>query len=163
MSAGFSVDTGRLRGGTGLPSVVPVVRRADLKEFSWPVRVYYEDTDAGGVVYHANYLAFMERARTEWLRSLGFGQRELAEGLGVLFAVRSMELDFLKPARFDDELSVTATIHHLARASIDFRQEIHSASGETLCRGRIRVACIDAERFRPCAIPQPIRNAAEAT
>ncbi|MFP4132037.1 tol-pal system-associated acyl-CoA thioesterase [Thiohalospira sp.] len=134
-----------------------------MKEFSWPVRVYYEDTDAGGVVYHANYLAFMERARTEWLRALGFGQRELAEGLGVLFAVRSMELDFLKPARFDDELTVTATIDHLARARIDFGQEIRSAAGEALCRGRVRVACIDGERFRPCAIPQAIRNAAEAT
>lgn len=134
-----------------------------MTEFSWPVRVYYEDTDAGGVVYHANYLAFMERARTEWLRSLGFGQRDLAEELGVLFAVRSMELDFLKPARFDDELTVTAAIDQLARARIDFLQEIRSGSGEVLCRGRVRVACIDGERFRPCAIPGAIRNAAEAT
>ncbi|SFD23164.1 acyl-CoA thioester hydrolase [Thiohalospira halophila DSM 15071] len=134
-----------------------------MTEFSWPVRVYYEDTDAGGVVYHANYLAFMERARTEWLRSLGFGQRELAAEVGVLFAVRSMELDFLKPARFDDELTVTATIDNLARARIDFLQEIRSAAGEVLCRGRVRVACIDGERFRPCAIPEVIRNAAEAT
>lgn len=134
-----------------------------MKEFSWPVRVYYEDTDAGGVVYHANYLAFMERARTEWLRALGFGQRELAEELGVLFAVRSMELDFRKPARFDDELTVTAAIENLARARIDFAQEIRAESGEVLCSGRVRVACIDGDRFRPCAIPPAIRNAAEAT
>ena len=134
-----------------------------MKEFSWPVRVYYEDTDAGGVVYHANYLAFMERARTEWLRALGFGQRALAEDLGVLFAVRSMELDFLKPARFDDELTVTASIETLARARIDFLQEVRSESAEALCRGRVRVACIDGESFRPCAIPPAIRSAAEAT
>ncbi len=108
--------------------------------FSIPIRVYYEDTDAGGVVYYANYFKFMERARTEWLRSLGFEQAELARDPGVLFAVRSAKLEFLKPARFDDLLEATVEIRERGRASLTFHQHIRrgteSATGTNHMTGR---------------------------
>jgi acyl-CoA thioester hydrolase len=123
--------------------------------FSLPIRVYYEDTDAGGVVYYANYLKFMERARTEWLRALGFGQDELARDPGVLFAVRSARLEFLKPARFDDLLEATAEVRERGRASLTFAQAIRRR-GETVCEGEVRVACLEAKSFAPCPIPAAI-------
>jgi acyl-CoA thioester hydrolase len=127
------------------------------KEFIWPLRVYYEDTDSGGVVYYANYLKFMERARTEWLRHLGFEQDRLAEQEGVIFAVRRAEVDFLAPARFNDALEVRVGIVERKRASITFRQDIiNTSSGTTLCSGRIQIASIDAARFRPRAIPESL-------
>ena len=92
-------------------------------EFSLPVRVYYEDTDAGGVVYHANYLRFMERARTEWLRALGFEQDRLAQELGIVFVLASLDIQSRKPARFNDALSVTSSISTVGRVSILFKQE----------------------------------------
>lgn len=125
-----------------------------MQEFLWPVRVYYEDTDAGGVVYHSNYLKFMERARTEWLRHLGFEQNALLREAGVLFAVRRVELDFRGPARFDDGLRVVSRVVEIRRASLLFQQEIFRENDERLlCDGRVLVAAIDAERFRPCALP----------
>lgn len=123
-------------------------------EFIWPVRVYYEDTDAGGVVYYANYLKFMERARTEWLRQLGFEQDELRDKEGILFIVRRLSVDYLRPARFNDELLVSATIKQQGRASLTFQQEIRSADGsQLLCRGEVQVAALDVARFRPTSLP----------
>ena len=126
--------------------------RAGTGQFGLPVRVYYEDTDAGGVVFYANYLAFMERARTEWLRSLGYDNSGLAEAHGVVFAVRRAELDFLKPARLDDELVVTARVTDTRRASLGFEQQVLRGD-ETICRGIVKLVCVDTERFRPTAIP----------
>ncbi|MEJ1296843.1 MAG: tol-pal system-associated acyl-CoA thioesterase [Candidatus Sedimenticola sp. (ex Thyasira tokunagai)] len=127
-----------------------------MMEFIWPVRVYYEDTDSGGVVYYANYLKFMERARTEWLRQLGFEQDELLEKEGILFAVRRVSVDYLRPARFNDELLVSASISKQGRASLTFQQEIRMADGQTLCRGEVQVAALDAVRFRPVSLPVTI-------
>ncbi len=127
-----------------------------VKEFSWPVRVYWEDTDAGGVVFYANYLKFMERARTEWLRSLGFEQDTLIQEDGVLFAVRRVELDFKHPASLDDALRVSTRIIERGKASLTFFQEVRKEGhGDTLlCSGRVKVACLDARRFRPHSIPE---------
>jgi acyl-CoA thioester hydrolase len=117
-----------------------------------PIRVYYEDTDAGGVVYHARYLHFMERGRTEWLRDLGFEQDRLREQAGVLFVVNRMELDFVAPARFNEQLEVHTDLSQCGRASLNFAQVIQR-SGQPLCRALVRVACVDAQRFKPTAIP----------
>ncbi len=123
------------------------------KEFLWPVRVYYEDTDAGGVVYHSNYLSYMERARTEWLRKLGYSQASMAAELGVVFAVRHAELDFKSPARLDDELVVDTIIINYRKTSLVFKQTI--MKGEyVLCAGQVTIVCINADSFRPCAIPE---------
>ena len=130
-----------------------------MKEFLWPVRVYYEDTDSGGVVYYANYLKFMERARTEWLRALGFEQDRLIEEEGVIFAVRRAEVDFIAPGRFNDVLQVSARVIELKRASMTFKQEIkEEETGKLLCSGTIRIASLDAKRFKPCAIPERLRE-----
>ncbi len=118
------------------------------KEFIWPVRVYYEDTDHGGVVYYANYLKFMERARTEWLRSLGFEQDQMIEEEGLIFAVRSVELNYHRPARFNDLLDVTARVIRYGRASVDFAQQVRRGE-EVLCQGNVRLATLDANSFRP--------------
>ncbi len=131
---------------------------AEVSEFRWPVRVYYEDTDSGGVVYYANYLKFMERARTERLRALGFEQDRLREEYGILFTVHSVQADFLRPALFNDALEVTAEIVRRRRASLTFSQQVlrQGDDGTALCRGQVQVACVDAGSFRPCAIPDPI-------
>ncbi|HEY9149106.1 MAG TPA: tol-pal system-associated acyl-CoA thioesterase [Gammaproteobacteria bacterium] len=121
------------------------------KEFIWPVRVYYEDTDHGGVVYYANYLKFMERARTEWLRSLGFEQDRLSEQEGLIFVVRSVELGYHRPARFNDLLQVSARVSHYGRASIDFEQQVRRGD-ELLCDAVVRLAALDAATFRPKAV-----------
>ena len=126
------------------------------KVFSIPIRVYYEDTDTGNVVYYANYLKFMERARTEWLRALGFEQDELSRRDGILFAVRAAKIDFLKPARFNDLLQATVQVTKRGKASITFAQEIRRES-LTLCEGEVRVACLDAATFAPCPIPESLR------
>ena len=115
--------------------------------FSWPTRIYWEDTDAGGVVYHARYVAFMERARTEWMRALGFGQERMRSEHGMVFAVRSMEMDFLKPARLDDALQVTATLVQCRRASMVFAQQV-LRDGQLLLDAKVRIAALDA---RPSA------------
>ena len=122
--------------------------------FLWPVRVYYEDTDSGGVVYYANYLKFMERARTEWLRSLGLEQDELIERESVIFAVRSVEVDYLRPARFNDALTVSVGIAEQGRVSLTFEQDVRRHSDDVLlCRGRVKVACLDCNSFRPRPLP----------
>jgi len=120
--------------------------------FVWPVRVYYEDTDSGGVVYYANYLKFMERARTEWLRSLGFDQAQLAAEDGVIFAVHSVQLDYRRPARLDDALEVSARPSELRGASIAFEQAVYR-KGELLCEGSVRIVCVDPVDMTPRRIP----------
>jgi len=123
--------------------------------FSLPVRVYWEDTDAGGVVYHAQYLAFLERARSDWMRAQGHGQERLRLEHDLVFAVRAMTIDFLKPARLDDALLATVTLQECRRASAVFRQSILRGD-EVLLTASVRVAALDAAGFRPRAIPQPL-------
>ncbi len=123
--------------------------------FSIPIRVYYEDTDTGGVVYHSNYLNFMERARTEWLRSFGFEQDELRRGDGVIFAVSAVNIAFRKPARFNELLAVTVEVVRRGAASLTLAQEVRRAD-EVLASAEVRIACIDAERFAPVAIPAAV-------
>ncbi|GAD65742.1 MULTISPECIES: tol-pal system-associated acyl-CoA thioesterase [Vibrio] len=129
--------------------------QATSREFIWPVVVYYEDTDAGGVVYHSNYLKFFERARTEMLRSVGVSQQLLLEQ-SIGFVVRHMDIDFLQGARLDDHLNVNTTISELKKASITFCQEIVNPEGHILCRAMVKVACIDNKKMRPIAMPQSI-------
>ena len=126
-----------------------------MQEFRWSVRVYYEDTDSGGVVYYANYLKFMERARTEWLRSLGYEQDRLVREQGLLFAVTDVELRYLSPSRFNDALSVTARIVERRRARLRFEQTVYRED-QALCAGRIQIACLDAQSFRPRPIPDSL-------
>lgn len=126
--------------------------------FRWPVRVYYEDTDAGGVVYHANYLRFFERARTEWLRALGLEQDALRRGEGILFAVKSLSMDFLKPARFNELLWVDAQVAELKRASLVFEQVLTRQADEldVLCKARVKVVSLNADNFTVAAIPDTL-------
>lgn len=127
------------------------------RTFVWPVRVYYEDTDAGGLVYHSRYLHFLERARTEWLRSIGFEQDVLATEEKILFAVRRMEIDFVYPARFNNQLLVHSQILALRRVSITFNQNIQLVTDATLVlQALVQIACIDTVHNRPAPIPQPL-------
>ena len=129
-----------------------------MNAFEWPVRVYYEDTDAGGVVYCANYLKFLERARSEWLRALGFEQDRLTREAGILFAVRRVEIDYLAPARFNDELRVEAALERVSKVSLVFAQRVIRPPDAVLVTARVQVVCLDADRFRPTAIPVSIRE-----
>lgn len=123
------------------------------KQFIWPIRVYYEDTDSGGVVYHSNYLNFMERARTEWLRSLGFGQEKLLRETGMAFAVTKMDIHFLAPARLDDALKVSVTLVKRGRASLHLAQEIcREADAKLLVRATAKVAMLN-KSFKPARMP----------
>lgn len=125
--------------------------------FSWRIRVYWEDTDAGGVVYHAGYLRFLERARSEWMRASGLGQDAIRDSHGVLFVVRELDIAYDKPARLDDELDATVRVVRLRSASMDIAQSVlRVVDGVTLARARVRVACIDARDFVPCRIPPRI-------
>lgn len=127
--------------------------------FSHGCRVYYEDTDAGGVVYYVNYLKFMERARTERLRELGFAQSQLA-GDNLLFVVHSNEVRYHAPARLDDELQVSAEVVELNRASLCFRQQVRrTRDAALLCEGRFMIACVRADNFKPRGIPDVLRAA----
>ena len=122
--------------------------------FSWPIRVYWEDTDGGGVVYHASYLRFLERGRTEWLRALGIGQQALRDSQDLVFAVRSVSMDFLAPARLDDALSVSVELVEVRSASLRFRQELRREfDGVLLVEAEVRAACLTASTFRPRPIP----------
>ena len=131
--------------------------------YSLRMRVYYEDTDAAGIVYHANFLKFMERARTEWLRALGFEQDVIAREHGIGFVVRSAELDFVRPARFNDELVSTVHVERCGRASVDLVQQVLRADGTLLCGGKVRVGAVHLKRMAPQAMPEliylGIRNA----
>lgn len=126
-----------------------------MKEFNWPVRVYYEDTDSGGVVYYANYLKFMERARTEWLRSFSIQQDVLRDQFGVIFAVRQVQIDYLLPAKFNDEVVVISKVNKKGKASISFEQSI-VRNNELLARAQIKIACLDADLFKPVSMPAQI-------
>lgn len=127
--------------------------------FTLPVRVYYEDTDAGGVVYYANYLKYFERARTEWLRTRGYNQQALIEQRGLLFAVRSVQVEYQAPARLDDLLTVELRIDRIRCASIDFVQSIRrNDEMKELCTAQVKVACLEAESFRPVVIPEAIKE-----
>jgi acyl-CoA thioester hydrolase len=126
--------------------------------FTWPVRIYYEDTDTGGVVFYANYLKFFERARTEWLRSLGFSQEKLAREDKAMFVVRNTAVDYFSPARLDDLLTITVSITKMGRASVVFQQEAwrHDATPTCLARGTITIACVGTENLRPQTISPEI-------
>jgi tol-pal system-associated acyl-CoA thioesterase len=128
--------------------------------FCSPQRVYWEDTDAGGVVYYANYLKFLERARTEWLRAQGFSQHELVQRPGVLFAVTSVEVSYQRPARLDDQLLVTCELERAGAASLRFAQRIYrrAAEDELLTTARVRVACLDARTLRPQRLPDFLQD-----
>jgi acyl-CoA thioester hydrolase len=123
--------------------------------FIWPVRVYYDDTDAGGVVYHTQYLRMMEHARTEWLRSLGFEQDELRRDQGRIFVVVRLEIDYLRPAFFNEKLAVTVQIKERTPASLLFHQKIHRRDdqGLLLCEAEVKVACVNVDNLRPSKLP----------
>ena len=123
--------------------------------FSFPVRVYWEDTDAGGVVYHAQYLAFLERARSEWLRALGRGQDALRREHDLVFAVRAMQVDFRAPARLDDALQVGCVLRECRRASLVFAQQVRR-DGDLLLDATVRVAALGGSDFRPRPIPESL-------
>ena len=130
-----------------------------ISDFTWNVRVYYEDTDAGGVVFYANYLKFFERARTEWLRAAGIGQQLLSESHHVMFVVKSTAVDYHAPAKLDDELKLSVVVERLGRASVHFIQEAWRVEGEDhrlLASGRIKVGCVDIASFRPNHIPDEV-------
>lgn len=129
--------------------------------FQFPVRVFYEDTDAGGIVYNANYLKFFERARTEWLRALGISQSSFLEhSLG--FVVRRVEMDNIAPARLDDLITVHTEIKQLKKASVMFSQTITHSNGTLLCRMEVNVACVDFTKNKPCPIPAFILGALQS-
>ena len=128
---------------------------AEISACRLPVRVYFEDTDAGGIVYHAAYLKFMERARTEWLRALGFEQDHVAREFRVLFVVKNIAIDYISPARFNDVVEVITQVQRVGRASIEFQQDIVKEA-QILTKAFVRVACIDAERLRPSKMPQAL-------
>ena len=130
-----------------------------MSVFCWPARVYWEDTDGGGVVYYANYLKYLERARTEWLRTQGVSQQSLAREQGIVFAVTSIRLDYRRPARLDDELLVSCEPRTARSASVSFVQHVYRRKsnaqppGELLASGEVRIACLDAATFRPQRLP----------
>ena len=129
-----------------------------MKPFIWHARVYYEDTDAGGVVYYANYLKYMERARTEWLRSLGVEQDQLAENMNVIFAVRLVKLKYIQPARFNNALSITVEPHSLKPASVSFKQCVMNERDKSILYtiGEVNVVCLSAKEFTPHPIPKDL-------
>ncbi len=126
-------------------------------DFSIPVRVYYEDTDTAGVVYYANYLRFMERARTEWLRALGFEQDKLSREERIIFAVRAIKVDFFKPGHFNELLEASVGVRRIGGASVTFLQQIRRDT-TTLCQAEVKVACLDVQSFAPRAIPGHIMS-----
>lgn len=136
--------------------------------FSIPIRVYYEDTDAGGVVYYANYLKFLERCRSEWLRASGHDQTDLLRDPGIAFVVRTLNLHYRKPARLDEQLSVRLAVEALGRSQITFRQSICRANlaqaGEwdELVGGLVQIACVNSTSFKPVSIPVFLRTQLEA-
>jgi acyl-CoA thioester hydrolase len=125
-----------------------------VSRFSWAARVYWEDTDGGGIVYYANYLRFLERARTEWLRALGHSQQELARSPGILFAVAGLSIEYRRPAKLDDELMITCEPRGERAASMRFLQRIERApGGGLLVEADVRVVCLDARTLRPKRLP----------
>jgi acyl-CoA thioester hydrolase len=129
--------------------------------FSWPARVYWEDTDGGGIVYYANYLRFLERARTEWLRSLGYSQQTLAREPGIVFTVVSLTVEYRRPARLDDELAITCEAHADRAATIRFVQAIfrdRPGQGPPILTAEVLVVCVDAQTLKPRRLPESLMN-----
>ena len=127
------------------------------KVFSLPVRVYFQDTDAGGVVYHGSYVNFMERARTEWLREVcGFSNGALMKEFGVVFVVRSMKIDYLRPALLDDLLEVSAQVHDIGRSSVKLVQAVRRGE-ELLTEGEVHLVCVSLASFKPVSVPEVLR------
>jgi acyl-CoA thioester hydrolase len=135
--------------------------QSELFTYSFPVRIYFENTDAGGVVYHAEYLKFLERARTEWLRHLGYDHQALARDHKVVFVVSSMAIDFLKPARLDDTLAVSVQLESVGRVRCVFAQEVRRED-EVLVKAGVSVACLARESFKPVEIPAALKRKMEA-
>ena len=129
-----------------------------MSPFEWQVRVYYEDTDNGGVVYYANYLRFMERARTEWLRAVGVDQTLLRDEHGLIFVVAGANIEYLQPARLNDALEVSVQIASSGRASVSFSQQV-TRDGDVLCRATVRAGCVSADDFRPRRLPANLQEA----
>ena len=127
------------------------------KIFSLPVRVYFHETDAGGVVYHASYLNFMERARTEWLRTHGYSNAGLMKEFGMVFVVRSLKLDYLKPALLDDLLDVTVQIKDIGRSRISLLQTVRRGA-EVLTEAEVHLVCVSLESFKPVSVPEVLRG-----
>ena len=127
------------------------------KVFALPVRVYFQDTDAGGVVYHASYVNFMERARTEWLRTHGYSNAGLMKEFGVVFVVRSLKLDYFKPALLDDLLEVTAQIKEIGRSRLNLLQSVRRGD-ELLTEAEVHLVCVSLEGFKPVSVPEVLRN-----
>jgi len=134
---------------------------AGIKTFSLPIRIYFEDTDSGGVVYHSNYLKFMERARTEWLSALGIDQRHLKQDKHIIFVVHRIDIQYKLPARFNDNLIVKSELKDIGSSKIEFRQMIYREN-EMLIDASVDVACIDSEKFKPVRIPPTIKQAMES-
>ena len=133
--------------------------------FSIPIRIYYEDTDAGGVVYYANYLKFLERCRTEWLRAIGHEQGDLLREPGIAFVVRSIALEYLKPARLDDLITVSLEVERITKSQIFFGQHIRRATpdgDEELLSGRVQIVCVNAAQMKITSIPIELRTQLEA-
>ena len=128
--------------------------------FTWPIRVYYDDTDVGGVVYYANYLRFLERARTEWLRAIGFDMSAVAADYCVHFVVQRAEVDYLLPARLDDALDVTVSLLRASHARLVLEQVVLKGA-QVLAKGRITLACITTDTWKPAQMPQALREAVE--
>ena len=136
--------------------------------FTIPVRIYYEDTDAGGVVYYSNYLKYLERCRTEWLREIGHEQADLLRDPGIAFVVRSVAVEYLKPARLDELLTVSLEVEKITRSQIFFRQHIRRANPvakdgwDELISGKIQIVCVNAAEMKITSIPNPLRTKLEA-
>ena len=139
----------------------------NVQPFSFPIRVYYEDTDAGGVVYHAQYLNFFERCRTEWLRQLGYEQDELRVSGNTLFVVSSLSIEYLKPALFNQQLIVTTEVTDLGASRLIMKQQIlrqsDAGNNEVIVQGRVTLACLDSDKFKPKRIPLMIRDSLSIT
>ena len=134
---------------------------AGIKTFSLPIRIYFEDTDSGGVVYHSNYLKFMERARTEWLRSVGIDQRHLKHEELIMFVVHRIDIQYKLPARFNDDLVVKSELIEIGSSKIEFRQMIYRDE-ELLIDAHVDIACIDSEKFKPVRIPSAVKQTMES-
>ena len=134
---------------------------AGIKTFSLPVRIYFEDTDSGGVVYHSNYLKFMERARTEWLRSVGIDQYYLKHHDHIMFVVHRIDIQYKLPARFNDDLIVKSELKDIGSSKIEFRQMIYREN-EILIDAIVDIACIDSEKFKPVRIPSTVKQTMES-
>jgi acyl-CoA thioester hydrolase len=144
------------------PIAVKPTLQPELFVYSFPVRVYFENTDAGGVVYHGEYLKFLERARTEWLRHLGFDHQALARNHRVLFVVSSMAIEFVKPARLDDMVAVSVQLESLGKVRCNISQEIRRED-EVLVKAKVTLACVAGESFKPVEIPEPLKRKMEAS